>query len=96
MRAVVLAIMTVALTANVAAADDGGPHVDFVPYDPGLPAMSSDLGFLVVVPYDPGLVSVPYDPGFPVVPYDPGLLTVPYDPGLLSVPYDPGLPSIDQ
>ncbi len=36
MRAVVLALMILALTANVAAADEGGSNLD-VPYDPGLP-----------------------------------------------------------
>jgi hypothetical protein len=86
MRGVLMALMVVALGANVAAADDGGTNVDYVPYDPGLPA----------VPYDPGLLQVPYDPGLLQVPYDPGLLTVPYDPGLLNVPYDPGLPSIGE
>jgi hypothetical protein len=34
---VVLALMVFALTANVAAADDGGSNLDVVPYDPGLP-----------------------------------------------------------
>lgn len=37
MRAVALAVMVVALTANVAAASDGGTSSDYVPYDPGLP-----------------------------------------------------------
>ncbi|MEP6694257.1 MAG: hypothetical protein ABJB39_06405 [Chloroflexota bacterium] len=37
MRAVVLALMVLALTANVAAADEGGSGLDVVPYDPGLP-----------------------------------------------------------
>lgn len=37
-RAVVLALMLFALTANVAAADDNGLIPDSVPYDPGLPA----------------------------------------------------------
>jgi len=65
MRALVLALMTLALTANVAAADDGGSGADVVPYDPGLPG-----GAGVDVPYDPGLpggagVDVPYDPGLP-------------------------------
>jgi len=36
MRAVALALMVVALTANVAAASDGGSNLDSVPYDPGL------------------------------------------------------------
>jgi hypothetical protein len=36
-RAVVLALMLFALTANYAAADEGGP-TDSVPYDPGLPS----------------------------------------------------------
>ena len=57
MRAVVLALMVLALTANVAAAGDGGTNLDYVPYDPGLPA----------VPYDPGLLAVPYDPGLPSI-----------------------------
>ncbi|MDP9282946.1 MAG: hypothetical protein M3P38_12700 [Chloroflexota bacterium] len=35
--AVVLALMILALTANVAAADEGGSNLDIVPYDPGLP-----------------------------------------------------------
>jgi hypothetical protein len=29
--------MVLALSANVAAADEGGPGLDVVPYDPGLP-----------------------------------------------------------
>jgi hypothetical protein len=36
-RALVLALMIFALTANVAAADEGGSDQDVVPYDPGLP-----------------------------------------------------------
>ena len=48
MRAVALALMIVALTANAAAADDGGTSLDYVPYDPGL----------LAVPYDPGLPSI--------------------------------------
>jgi hypothetical protein len=32
-----MALMVLALTANVAAADDGGIIPDVVPYDPGLP-----------------------------------------------------------
>jgi hypothetical protein len=32
-----LAFMILALTANVAAADEGGSNLDVVPYDPGLP-----------------------------------------------------------
>lgn len=36
MRAVVMALMILALFANVAAADDGGSNIDVVPYDPGL------------------------------------------------------------
>ena len=36
MRVVALAFMVMALTANVAAASDGG-SIDCVPYDPGLP-----------------------------------------------------------
>jgi hypothetical protein len=38
MRAGVMALMVLALTANVAAADEGGSNVDSVPYDPGLPS----------------------------------------------------------
>jgi hypothetical protein len=33
----VTALMILALTANVAAADEGGSNLDVVPYDPGLP-----------------------------------------------------------
>ena len=36
MRAVALAVMVVALTANVAAASDGESSGECVPYDPGL------------------------------------------------------------
>ena len=36
-RVVVIAVMVLALTANVAAADGGGIIPDVVPYDPGLP-----------------------------------------------------------
>ena len=36
-RAAALALMVLALTANVAAADEGGSDLDVVPYDPGLP-----------------------------------------------------------
>ena len=36
-RVIVLAVMVCALTASVAAADDGGSNLDVVPYDPGLP-----------------------------------------------------------
>jgi hypothetical protein len=36
-RLIVLTFMVLALTANVAAADDGGIIPDVVPYDPGLP-----------------------------------------------------------
>ncbi len=36
MRAVALALMVVALTANAAAASDGRSNLDCVPYDPGL------------------------------------------------------------
>lgn len=36
-RALVMALMILALTANVAAADEGGLGLDCVPYDPGLP-----------------------------------------------------------
>ena len=35
--AVVLAFMVLALSANLAAAGEGGPAPDVVPYDPGLP-----------------------------------------------------------
>ena len=38
MRVVALAVMVMALTANVAAASDGGSS-DSVPYDPGLPSI---------------------------------------------------------
>ena len=51
MRAVALALMVVALTANVAAANDGESSGDCVPYDPGLPTSES-------VPYDPGLLDI--------------------------------------
>ena len=71
MRALVLGLMTLALTANVAAADEGGSGTDVLPYDPGLPES----------PYDPGFPESPYDPGFPETPYDPGLPDSPYDPG---------------
>jgi hypothetical protein len=37
MRAAALALVVLALTANVAAADEGGSDLDVVPYDPGLP-----------------------------------------------------------
>ena len=40
MRAVAVAVMVVALTANVAAANDEGTGSDCVPYDPGLPSVS--------------------------------------------------------
>ena len=66
MRALVLGLMTLALTANVAAADEGGSGLDVVPYDPGLPGGSG----VDVVPYDPGLGG---GSGVDVVPYDPGL-----------------------
>jgi hypothetical protein len=46
-----MALMTLALTANVAAGDEGGSGLDVVPYDPGLPGESG----VDVVPYDPGL-----------------------------------------
>jgi hypothetical protein len=39
MRAVVLAVMAMALTANAAAANDEGWGSDCVPYDPGLPSI---------------------------------------------------------
>ena len=63
MRALVLALMALALTANVAAADEGGTGTEVLPYDPGLPES----------PYNPGFPESPYDPGFPEAPYDPGL-----------------------
>jgi hypothetical protein len=37
MRAAALALMVLALTGNVAAANEGGSDVYVVPYDPGLP-----------------------------------------------------------
>jgi hypothetical protein len=37
MSVLVMALMTFAITANVAAADEGGANLDVVPYDPGLP-----------------------------------------------------------
>ena len=40
-RLIVLTFMVFALTANVAAADDGGSNLDVVPYDPGLPGDDS-------------------------------------------------------
>ena len=40
MRAVALAVMVMALTANIAAANDEGTSSDCVPYDPGLPSIS--------------------------------------------------------
>jgi hypothetical protein len=40
MRAVALALMVVALTANVAAASDWENGIDCVPYDPGLPSIA--------------------------------------------------------
>ena len=62
MRALVLALMTLALTANVAAADEGGSGgLDVVPYDPGLQGESG----VDVVPYDPGL---PGDQAPPLAP----------------------------
>ena len=67
MRVLALALMVLALTANVAAADEGGSGTDVLPYDPGLPES----------PYDPGLPEVPYDPGLPAssaVPVSPYLL----------------------
>ena len=51
MRGLVLALLALALTANVAAADEGGSALDVVPYDPGLQGGSR----VDVVPYDPGL-----------------------------------------
>lgn len=84
MRAFAVALMLLALTANVAGADEGGSGADILPYDPGLPES----------PYDPGFPETPYDPGLPESPYDPGFPETPYDPGLPEVPYDPGLPVI--
>jgi hypothetical protein len=84
MRALVLALMTLALTANVAAADDGGSDLNVVPYDPGLPGESG----VDVVPYDPGLLSG--ESAVDVVPYDPGLSG---ESSVDVVPYDPGLPA---
>jgi len=78
MRALALALMLLALTANVAAADDGGFGTDVLPYDPGLPQSPYDPGF-PEAPYDPGLPESPYDPGFPQAPYDPGLPTISTD-----------------
>jgi hypothetical protein len=49
--ALVTALMILALTANVAAADELGSGLDVVPYDPGLQGGSS----VDVVPFDPGL-----------------------------------------
>ena len=77
MRALAVALMLLALGANVAAADDGGSGTDVLPYDPGLPES----------PYDPGFPEAPYDPGLPEVPYDPGLpasSAVPVSPYLLN------------
>ena len=65
MRALALALVLLALTANVAAADEGGSGTDVLPYDPGLPQSPYDPGF-PEAPYDPGL-DVPYDPGLPAV-----------------------------
>ena len=45
MRALVLVLMTLALTANVAAADEGGSGTEVLPYDPGLPQSPYDPGF---------------------------------------------------
>ena len=64
MRALVLVLMTLALTANVAAADEGGSGTEVLPYDPGLPQSPYAPGF-PKTPYDPGLPQSPYDPGFP-------------------------------
>ena len=64
MHALVLVLMTLALTANVAAADEGGSGTEVLPYDPGLPQSPYDPGF-PETPYDPGLPQSPYDPGFP-------------------------------
>ena len=49
MRVLALALMVLALTANVAAADEGGSGTDVLPYDPGLPES----------PYDPGFPEAP-------------------------------------
>jgi hypothetical protein len=38
MRAVAMALLVLALAANVAAADEGGSNLDTVPYDPGFPS----------------------------------------------------------
>ncbi|MEO8633364.1 MAG: hypothetical protein ABI466_08380 [Chloroflexota bacterium] len=38
MRAAAIALMVLALGANVAAASEDGSELDSVPYDPGLPA----------------------------------------------------------
>jgi hypothetical protein len=37
-RVVAIALMVLALSGNVAAAEDGGSGLDCVPYDPGLPS----------------------------------------------------------
>ena len=66
MRALVLALMTLALTANVAAADEGGSDLDVVPYDPGLPGESG----VDVVPYDPGLPGDDEAPPPPPAPFN--------------------------
>jgi len=42
MRAVALAVMVLALTGNVAAANDEGKGSDCVPYDPGLPSVTAE------------------------------------------------------
>jgi hypothetical protein len=39
MRAVAVALMVVALTADVSASSDGESSFDCVPYDPGLPSL---------------------------------------------------------
>jgi hypothetical protein len=44
-----MAFMVLALTANVAAADDGRITIDVVPYDPGLPG--DELPPLPAIPF---------------------------------------------
>ena len=44
MRVLALTLMVLALTANVAAADEGG-SIDSVPYDPGLPSAFPSAAF---------------------------------------------------
>jgi hypothetical protein len=64
LRALALALMVLALTSNVAAADEGGSGMNVLPYDPGLPDSPYDPGFPETL-YDQGLPQSPYDPGFP-------------------------------